>query len=194
MFGESDGLPGLVLDRYGDVVVGQIATAGMEALQERTSRQAVRAMLRPAALFWKNDSGARELEQLPHAAEAAFGDVPEELDGASSAGLEFRGAAARRARRPAGSTTRPPTAQRLLRYLPAGARVLDVCSYVGAWAVTALKHWRASARGAWIPRSWRWHSPARNAKRNGVALEAHCARCLRCAEGAARAAASASTW
>ena len=33
VFGESDGLPGLVLDRYGDVVVGQIATAGMEALK-----------------------------------------------------------------------------------------------------------------------------------------------------------------
>src|SRR5471030_1164632 len=31
VFGESDGLPGLVLDRYGDVIVGQIATAGMEA-------------------------------------------------------------------------------------------------------------------------------------------------------------------
>ena len=30
VFGESDGLPGLVLDRYGDVVVGRIATAGME--------------------------------------------------------------------------------------------------------------------------------------------------------------------
>ena len=35
VYGESDGLPGLVLDRYGDVVVGQIATAGMEALQAR---------------------------------------------------------------------------------------------------------------------------------------------------------------
>ena len=33
VFGESDGLPGLVLDRYGDVIVGQIATAGMEALR-----------------------------------------------------------------------------------------------------------------------------------------------------------------
>ena len=30
-YGESDGLPGVVFDRYGDVVVGQIATAGMEA-------------------------------------------------------------------------------------------------------------------------------------------------------------------
>src|SRR3954462_10581094 len=32
-FGESDGLPGLVLDRFGDVIVGQIATAGMEAMR-----------------------------------------------------------------------------------------------------------------------------------------------------------------
>jgi len=34
VFGESDLLPGLVLDRYGDIVVGQIATAGMEALKD----------------------------------------------------------------------------------------------------------------------------------------------------------------
>ena len=35
--------------------------------------------------------------------------------------------------------------ERLRRYLPAGARVLDVCSYVGAWAITALKGGAASA-------------------------------------------------
>ena len=44
---------------------------------------------------------------------------------------------------------------RLLRYLSAGARVLDVCSYVGAWAVTALEARRSIARGASMPRSWR---------------------------------------
>ncbi len=35
--------------------------------------------------------------------------------------------------------------ERLKRYLPAGARVLDVCSYVGAWAVTALRNGAGSA-------------------------------------------------
>src|SRR4029077_1089020 len=64
VYGESDLLPGLVLDRYGDVVVGQIATAGMEALKEEVS-EAVRRTLAPRALYWKNDGGARELEQLP---------------------------------------------------------------------------------------------------------------------------------
>ena len=64
MFGESDGLPGLVLDRYGDIIVGQIATAGMEALRGEIEA-AVVSVLAPRALVWKNDGGARELEQLP---------------------------------------------------------------------------------------------------------------------------------
>ena len=79
MFGESDLLPGLVLDRYGDLVVGQIATAGMEALQAR-SRPRWRRVVSPRGLFWKNDSAARELEQLPQFAAAAFGEVPSEIE------------------------------------------------------------------------------------------------------------------
>ena len=51
--GESDQLPGLVLDRYGAVLVGQIATAGMEALKADVEA-AVQEVLRPAGLFWKN--------------------------------------------------------------------------------------------------------------------------------------------
>ena len=64
VFGESDQLPGLVLDRYGEVIVGQIATAGMEALRPAVEA-AVRQVLQPRLLYWKNDSSSRELEQLP---------------------------------------------------------------------------------------------------------------------------------
>src|SRR5579859_2743756 len=71
VFGESDGLPGLVLDRYGEVVVGQIATAGMEALKDEVAA-AVREVVSPAALYWKNDGAARALEQLPQETGAAF--------------------------------------------------------------------------------------------------------------------------
>ena len=78
VFGESDQLPGLVLDRYGDVVVGQIATAGMEALKADVEA-AVRTVVNPAALFWKNDSGARDLEHLTQSTEVAFGTVPPEI-------------------------------------------------------------------------------------------------------------------
>ena len=61
VYGESDGLPGLVLDRFGDVVVGQIGTAGMEAFKHDIAT-AVQQVLKPKAMLWKNDSGARELE------------------------------------------------------------------------------------------------------------------------------------
>ncbi|TLY64901.1 MAG: class I SAM-dependent rRNA methyltransferase [Gammaproteobacteria bacterium] len=142
VFGESDLLPGLVLDRYGDLVVGQIATAGMEALKHEIEA-AVRSVASPRGLFWKNDSAARELEHLPQLAEAAFGDVPAEVE-VVEAGLRFSAPLA------AGQKTgwfydQSANRARLARYIGSGARVLDVCSYVGAWAVAALRHGAARA-------------------------------------------------
>jgi len=87
IFGESDALPGLVLDRYDSVVVGQISTAGMEALKSEVEA-AVREVLNPAVFLWKNDSGARDLEQLPEYVEAAFGAVPDEIKVVES-GVQF---------------------------------------------------------------------------------------------------------
>lgn len=138
-FGESDGLPGLVLDRFGDVVVGQIATAGMEALRESVE-YAVRNVLSPAALIWKNDTAARDLERLPREVRAAWGETPSELEVLEhpAQGLQLR----YRAPLVDGQKTgwfydQAGNRSRLLRYLPRGARVLDVCSYAGAWGVTA---------------------------------------------------------
>src|SRR5580700_10928733 len=137
VFGESDGLPGLVLDRYDNVIVGQIATAGMEALRPAVEA-AVRKVLKPRVLYWKNDSGARELEQLPAFSGAAFGEVGETVR-VREAGIDFSAPLAQ------GQKTGwfyDQAANRALlgHFLPKGARVLDVCSYVGAWAITALKH------------------------------------------------------
>jgi 23S rRNA (cytosine1962-C5)-methyltransferase len=72
VYGESDGLPGLVLDRFGDVVVGQVGTAGMEALKPAIA-EALAKVVGPRTLVWKNDSGARDLESLPSYVETAFG-------------------------------------------------------------------------------------------------------------------------
>ena len=143
VFGESDGLPGLVLDRYGSLVVGQIGTAGMEALKDQVE-SAVRAVLSPTSLFWKNDSGARELEHLPHEAHAAFGEVPPEVSVIES-GLRFA-APLSQGQKTGWFYDQTANRERFVRYLWPGARVLDVCSYVGAWAVTALKNGAASAR------------------------------------------------
>ncbi len=171
VFGESDGLPGLVLDRYGDVVVGQIATAGMEALKEQVE-QAVREVVRPATLYWKNDSSARGLEHLPQAAEAAFGEVPQELTVREN-GLEFR-APLQHGQKTGWFYDQAANRRRLPAYLPKGARVLDVCSYVGAWSVTALRN--GAGQSLCVDSSQlALDFAARNAQRNGVALESSCA-------------------
>jgi 23S rRNA (cytosine1962-C5)-methyltransferase len=167
VFGESDLLPGLVLDRYGELVVGQIATAGMEALREEITA-AVRRVVSPRGLFWKDDSAARELEQLPRFAAPAFGEVPEEIE-VLQQGLTFRAPLA------TGQKTgwfydQSANRARLARYIVPGARVLDVCSYVGAWAVTALRH--GAARACCVDSSQpALQFAAANAQRNGVALD-----------------------
>jgi len=167
VFGESDGLPGLVLDRYGDVVVGQIATAGMEALQQ-TVVEAVRALLSPATLYWKNDSAARQLEQLPQAAAAAFGEAPAAIT-AVEAGLRFT-APLTHGQKTGWFYDQTHNRARLVRYLWPQARVLDVCSYVGAWGITALKAGAAAA--CCVDSSEAALDFARrNAEANGVALE-----------------------
>src|SRR5689334_18173281 len=53
VFGESDGLPGLVLDRYGDVIVAQGGTAGIERLREDIEA-AIASVLGAATVVWKN--------------------------------------------------------------------------------------------------------------------------------------------
>jgi 23S rRNA (cytosine1962-C5)-methyltransferase len=167
VFGESDGLPGLVLDRYGSIVVGQIATAGMESLRPDIE-DAVRKVIGPTGLFWKNDSAARDLEMLPEAAEAAFGEVPREIEVVES-GLRFI-TPLHEGQKTGWFYDQTANRQRLLRYLPAGARVLDVCSYVGAWAVTALKN-GASAATCVDASEAALQFVRRNAETNGVSVD-----------------------
>jgi 23S rRNA (cytosine1962-C5)-methyltransferase len=135
-FGESDGLPGLVLDRYGDLIVGQTSTAGMEVMREDVPA-AVAKVLPGSRIIWKNDSGARELEGLPAYVEAADGGpVPDEV------ALEENGV---RYRAPLGAGQKTgwffdqaANRRSFLRYVP-GKRVLDVFSYVGAWGLAARR-------------------------------------------------------
>jgi 23S rRNA (cytosine1962-C5)-methyltransferase len=170
VFGESDLLPGLVLDRYGDIVLGQIATAGMETLQGVVTA-AVRRVAEPATLYWKNDSNARDLEHLEKESGAAFGTVPEALTVQESA-LTFAVPLS------AGQKTgwffdQTANRQRLKRYVSSGARILDVCSYAGGWAVAALSYGAGSA--LCVDSSAAALDSARaNAERNGFSLEVLC--------------------
>jgi 23S rRNA (cytosine1962-C5)-methyltransferase len=174
VYGESDGLPGLILDRYGDVLVGQIATLGMEQRRELIEQQ-VAALLAPRAIVWKNDGNARDLESLPRelrlAGAAQPGDGIPEAVVVRESGLTFSAPLAE------GQKTGwfyDQTANRafLAQHLRPGARVLDVCSYVGAWGVSAMAGGAAHALcvdSSQTALDW----AQRNAERNGVQIAVH---------------------
>lgn len=132
--GESDGLPGLVIDRYGAVCVAQVGTAGMELLKPHIAR-AVGAVIDCEALVFKNDSGARALEGLPEYVEAARGAVPDHVSVVED-GLSFS-APLSEGQKTGWFFDQAFNRRSLLKYLRPGARVLDLFSYVGAWGVRA---------------------------------------------------------
>jgi 23S rRNA (cytosine1962-C5)-methyltransferase len=136
VYGESDGLPGLVVDRYGSQCVVQIGTAGME-LFKAAIQAAVIEVTGCDALLFKNDGGARELEGLDgyvEVAEGHFGDHGTVIED----GLEFAVPLL------AGQKTgwffdQSANRRALAKYVRKGDRVLDVFSYVGGWGVRAAR-------------------------------------------------------
>jgi len=134
VYGESDGLPGLVIDRYGSACVVQIGTAGMEKLKSQI-QQALEQVLGCEALLFKNDSSARDMEGLPSYVEAATGKL-DALGQVVEDGLEFRAPLAE-GQKTGWFFDQAANRRSLVKYIRQGARVLDVFSYVGAWGVRA---------------------------------------------------------
>jgi len=171
VYGESDGLPGLVLDRYDDIVVAQSGTAGIDRLRADIEA-AVTKVVHARVIVWKNDSGARELEGLEKHVGVHANDewttAPSEL-AVREQGVDFIAPLAD-GQKTGWFYDQAANRERLRRYLPAGARVLDVCSYVGAWAVTALKGGAASATCV-DSSATALDYVARNARANGVEVE-----------------------
>ena len=132
VYGDSDLLPGLVVDRFGDYLVVQMSSAGMDLLKDQILG-ALQECLRPRAILLRNDHSARQLEGLEHYVES-IGDVPEAVELVEN-GVRFLAPIA------AGQKTgwfydhRENRLQ--MQRLAAGRRVLDVFSYVGGWGVQA---------------------------------------------------------
>jgi 23S rRNA (cytosine1962-C5)-methyltransferase len=134
VYGESDGLPGLVIDRYGSACVVQIGTAGMENFKSQI-QQALEQVLQCDALLFKNDSSSREMEGLPSYVEAAKGKF-DELGQVVEDGLEFQAPLAE-GQKTGWFFDQAANRRNLVKYIRKDARMLDVFSYVGAWGVRA---------------------------------------------------------
>ena len=77
--GEADGMPSLVVDRYGPIVVAQLLSAGLESVRNDVVA-AIRDVLTPDGVLLRNDASVRRHEGLPLETLVADGTVPDALE------------------------------------------------------------------------------------------------------------------
>ncbi|MFO8023791.1 class I SAM-dependent rRNA methyltransferase [Thiohalophilus sp.] len=134
VYGESDGLPGLVVDRFDTILVVQITTVGMEVLRD-TILDVLDTLLEPTVIYLRNDSSSRELEGLERYTEVVKGELPGQIELVENK-VRFQVPLAQ-SQKTGWYFDHRLNRLRCQAYAP-GKRVLDVFSYVGAWGVQAL--------------------------------------------------------
>jgi 23S rRNA (cytosine1962-C5)-methyltransferase len=141
VFSEGDGLPGLIIDRYGDALSVQISTFGMEVRKDAL-RTAIEEILKPSCAVLRNDAAVRGLEGLPQGREVWWGDVPDTVE-IDELGVKF--AVPLMGGQKTGHFYDQAENKRFAAPLCAGRTVLDVYANTGGWALHAL---RAGAKHA----------------------------------------------
>ena len=128
--GEADLLPSLVVDRYGDYLVVQALSQGMDRLLPVVVRILVER-LNPKGILARNDPRARALDGLPQTIEVLQGDVPESVI-VQESGIEYD-VDLRRGQKTGLFLDQRENREAAARY--AHGRVLDCFSYNGGFAL-----------------------------------------------------------
>jgi len=88
VYAESDGLPGLIVDRYGDFLVLQSLTLGIEQ-QKPLLVRLLADLLHPRGIYERSDVEVRRKEGLPEAAGVLLGEAPPDLVEVTENGRRF---------------------------------------------------------------------------------------------------------
>jgi 23S rRNA (cytosine1962-C5)-methyltransferase len=137
---EADGLPGLVVDRYGDALSVQLNAAAMEWLRAPLLG-ALKSVLAPQTVVLRNDSAVRRLEGLETVVETVCGDASEPVELIEN-GVRFLADLA--GGQKTGWFYDQRDNRRFMASLCRDARVLDVYSHTGGFAIQAATATAAS--------------------------------------------------
>ncbi len=167
VYGEADGLPGLVIDRFGQDCVVQVATAGMQALLPELL-EALRTVGAPRRVLLKNDSPLRALEGLPAQVEWAWGEADAEatvIEHGAWYGVDLV-----QGQKTGWFYDQAANRRRLESYVRPDTRVLDLFCYAGAWGIASAR--RGAAEVLCVDASPQaLAAVARNARANDVRVE-----------------------
>jgi 23S rRNA (cytosine1962-C5)-methyltransferase len=140
---EADGLPGLIVDRYGDALAIQLLTAGMDRRRDLILA-AVETVLHPRTVVARNDSPMREREGLVRERTVLRGQIPPEptvmINGLDVAVDLLEG-------QKTGLFLDQLDNYRLVEPLAGGAEVLDCFCYTGLWGLHAALYGAARVTG-----------------------------------------------
>ena len=143
VYGESDFLPGLVVDKYGDYLSLQFLSAGMDCRREQIVA-ALRNVVAPLGIIARNDVAVRKLEGLDETVEVLWGDIPDRVEMVEN-GLRFQ-VNLREGQKTGGFLDQKQN-HLLLREISAGKKVLDCFCYTGSWAIHAAAFGALSVLG-----------------------------------------------
>ena len=133
--GESDGLPGLIVDRYADVLVAQFLAAGVERWRDPIL-DALSELTAAEAIFERSDAEVRKLEALPPRVGFARGNRNASRCPIVEYGLNFR-VDVEQGQKTGFFLDQRENRQRV-RELAAGREVLDGFCYTGGFSIAAL--------------------------------------------------------
>ncbi|MAR00456.1 MAG: RlmI/RlmK family 23S rRNA methyltransferase [Oceanospirillaceae bacterium] len=137
VYGDSDGLPGVVIDRFGDVVVVQISSVAMEQRIDDLL-DAINKVAKPRVIVLKNDGKLRETEGLEEYIRIVQGELEDDCAPLIENDTRFMAPVIHGQKTGWFYDHRDNRAR--LNTLVKDKRVLDVFSYVGGWGVQAANH------------------------------------------------------
>jgi 23S rRNA (cytosine1962-C5)-methyltransferase len=132
---ESDGLPGLIVDRYGDWIVIQALTLGIERTKAIIVDQ-LNDLLKPRGIYERSDVDVREKEGLPPSTGVLLGDEPPDRIEIDDDGHHFL-VDVRHGHKTGFYLDQRDNRRKITAYVR-DAEVLNLFSYTGGFAVAAL--------------------------------------------------------
>ena len=163
VFGESDGLPGLTVDKFGDYLSLQILSLGMDRHKEEIVA-ALAEIFRPKGIYERDDVPVREKEGLPQLTGVLYGQVPPLVEITEHEAKMLVDI-------PGGQKTghfldQQENRGRIQPYCP-DRSVLDLCSHTGGFAIHAALYGAASVEAVDVSEA-ALEMLRRNAALNGV--------------------------
>lgn len=163
IFAESDGLPAVIADKFGDVIVVQILCLGMERFKGDIVDALVKE-LSPRGVYERNDVPVRELEGLSQQTGLLWGEVPDRVEMQEN-GVRFL-VDVKEGQKTGFFLDQKENRAAIAPFVP-GMRVLDCFTHTGSFALHAARYGAAEVTGVDISE----HACAcalENARLNGV--------------------------